>query len=41
MNKKQYFCNPINVTYQYQFNQKGNGFSLLAVKTISIPYNFQ
>ncbi len=28
MNKKQYFCNPINVTYQYQFNQKGSGFSL-------------
>lgn len=25
---KQYFCNPINVTYQYQFNQKENGFSL-------------
>lgn len=25
---KQYFCNPINFTYQYQFNQKGRGFSL-------------
>lgn len=25
---KQYFCNPINFTYQYQFNQKGEGFSL-------------
>ncbi len=25
---KQYFCNPINFTYQYQFNQKENGFSL-------------
>ncbi|MDE5893381.1 MAG: family 43 glycosylhydrolase, partial [Acetatifactor sp.] len=25
---KQYFCNPINFTYQYQFNQKGDGFSL-------------
>lgn len=24
----QYFCNPINFTYQYQFNQKGDGFSL-------------
>ncbi len=25
---KQYFCNPLNFTYQYQFNQKENGFSL-------------
>ena len=25
---KQYFCNPVNFTYQYQFNQKGEGFSL-------------
>ncbi len=25
---KQYFCNPINFTYQYQFNQKEGGFSL-------------
>lgn len=25
---KQYFCNPINFTYQYQFNQKREGFSL-------------
>lgn len=25
---KQYFCNPVNFTYQYQFNQKGDGFSL-------------
>lgn len=25
---KQYFCNPINFTYRYQFNQKENGFSL-------------
>ena len=25
---KKYFCNPINFTYQYQFNQKGDGFSL-------------
>ena len=24
----EYFCNPINFTYQYQFNQKGDGFSL-------------
>lgn len=25
---KQYFCNPVNFTYQYQFNQKEGGFSL-------------
>ena len=25
---KKYFCNPINFTYQYQFNQKEGGFSL-------------
>ena len=25
---KQYFCNPVNFAYQYQFNQKGNSFSL-------------
>lgn len=25
---KQYFCNPVNFTYRYQFNQKENGFSL-------------
>lgn len=25
---KQYFCNPINFSYRYQFNQKENGFSL-------------
>ena len=25
---KQYFCNPLNFTYQYQFNQKENDFSL-------------
>lgn len=25
---KQYVCNPVNFTYQYQFNQKGDGFSL-------------
>lgn len=25
---KKYFCNPINFTYQYQFNQKGDGFTL-------------
>lgn len=25
---KKYFCNPINFTYQYQFNKKGDGFTL-------------
>lgn len=25
---KQYFCNPLNFSYRYQFNQKENGFSL-------------
>lgn len=25
---KKYFCNPVNFTYQYQFNQKGKGFIL-------------
>ena len=25
---KKYFCNPLNFTYQYQFNQKEGGFSL-------------
>ncbi len=25
---KKYFCNPINFPYQYQFNEKENGFSL-------------
>lgn len=25
---KQYFCNPVNFAYQYQFNQKESGFSL-------------
>ncbi|MCM1174571.1 MAG: family 43 glycosylhydrolase [Blautia sp.] len=25
---KKYFCNPLNITYQYQFNQKEDGFSL-------------
>ena len=24
---RQYFCNPLNFSYQYQFNQKGEGFS--------------
>lgn len=26
--KNRYFCNPLNFTYQYQFNQKEGGFSL-------------
>lgn len=25
---KQYFCNPVNFSYKYQFNQNGDGFSL-------------
>ena len=26
--KNRYFCNPLNFTYQYQFNQKEGGFFL-------------